>query len=124
MRVRLAGEAELEVSELDKGGLNVDPGDAGASFGSMQMFICGVVLCTYGVLSRYGERFGTSSADLSVRVRWRHGERPARIAAVEMKVIWPGLPEERLDAATRAAHQCALHNTLRHEVEVDTLVFN
>jgi len=124
MKIRLLGEAELEVSELDSAALDVDPGASGQAFGSMQMFICGVVLCTHGVLFRYGDRFGISTGDLCVRAKWRYGDRPARISAVEMKVIWPSLPESRLDAATRAAHQCTLHNTLRHEAEVDTLVFN
>jgi len=122
MRIELISDIEIVLSQLDADGFDITPAAPELYFGSMQMFVTSVGMCTFSVLKSYGQRFGTSAADIAITLKWTYGERPYRIAEIDMRVHWPQLPPSRLDAATRAAHHCTLHNTLRHGAEVTTLV--
>ncbi|MFZ0255293.1 MAG: OsmC family protein [Gammaproteobacteria bacterium] len=122
MKIELRSDTEIILSQLDTEGFEVTPAGPEHTFGSMQMFVTSVGMCTFSVLASYGQRLGASADGIVITLKWSYGERPYRIAEIEMRARWPQLPESRLDAATRAAHHCTLHNTLRHETEVVTLV--
>ena len=59
---------------------------------------------------------------MRVDLTWRYAEKPHRIGHIDMKIHWPRVPESRIDAAMRAAAMCTLHNTLTHDVEIDTSI--
>ena len=122
MRIHIRSETEVDLSQLHEAGFEVSSEESAPAFGAMQMFAAAVAMCTHAVLASYGQRCGAPADGIRIRVRWRYAERPKRIESLDMDVRWPQLPDSRLDAATRAAHQCTLHNTLGHGVEVSTLV--
>ena len=124
MKIKIRNATEMELSELHRQGFDILSDDQDTGFGSMQMFTASVALCTFSVLAAYGQRFDAGAEDIVIRLIWHYAERPYRIADIDMKIHWPSLPESRLDAATRAAHHCTLHNTLQQCVEIDTLVDN
>lgn len=122
MKIQLRSETEIALSHFHRDGFDVGPIDPQLQFGSMQLFMTSIGMCTFSVLASYGERLNTSAEEITIVMKWAYAERPYRIADIDMRIHWPQLPESRLDAATRAAHQCTLHNTLRHELEITALV--
>lgn len=123
MKVLLHDESDLTLTNLDEPGMEVevDPG-AHAHYSALQMFAASLGLCTASVLSAYGERFDTTTDDLSVRVSWTYAEDPYRVDDIDMRIEWPSLPDSRVEAAQRAAAKCTIHNTLHHPPNVDTRV--
>lgn len=122
MKIELHSDTELVLNQLDIDGFEVMPVGPELHFGSMQMFGTAVGMCTFSVLASYGQRLGISADGIAITLKWTYAERPYRIAEMDMRIRWPQLPASRLDAATRAAHHCTLHNTLRYGAEVVTLV--
>ena len=125
MKIRMHDDADLTLAEFEAPEFEVeaDPG-ADAHYSAMQMFATSLGLCTASVLIEYGERFGAGPDGLEVRVRWSYAEEPYRIGEIEMDVAWPELPDNRLDAARRAAEQCTIHNTLLTPPGIVTRVSN
>jgi uncharacterized OsmC-like protein len=122
MKIEIKNEVEIWLSHLHEAGIEIAREDPELYFGSMQMFVTAIALCTFSVLASYGERFGTPAEGITVGMKWDYAQRPFRISKIDMDIRWPNLPQSRLDAATRAAQQCTLHNTLHHDVDVETLV--
>ncbi len=120
MKIRLLGETELTARDLHEDELSVTADGEGLRFGAMEMFVMSLALCTYAVLASYARQIETGVADLQIRMRWRYRDRPYRIDAVNMDIRWPELPENRVDAATRAAAECTLRQTIERGVEVET----
>jgi uncharacterized OsmC-like protein len=91
------------------------------SYSALQMHATALALCTtYSVLVAYGENIGIDTQEMVIGMRWSYAEDPYRIGEIAMRVRWPGLPQDRLVAARRAASHCVLHNTLRQPPEVAT----
>jgi uncharacterized OsmC-like protein len=122
MKIQLHGETELSISQFGSDGVEIVADSPLLHYGPHPMFIGALGWCTAKVLISYGERIQADTAELSVRLKWGYAEKPYRIGQVDMQIRWPALPESRLDAATRAAAFCTIHNTLKEGVEVDTLV--
>ncbi|HKK13678.1 MAG TPA: OsmC family protein [Gammaproteobacteria bacterium] len=122
MKVVLHSEEDLEFTEFDTPGLELEAEDSGAQFSALQMFATSLAMCTFSILMAYAERAGADPASLTMRLRWSYGEDPMRIAHMDMDIHWPDLPESRLRAAERVAARCTLHNTLEHPPEVVTRV--
>lgn len=122
MKIQLLGETELVAGDWDDGELSVAAEQAGLHFGAMEMFVASLALCTQAVLASYARQIEVPAGDLRIHMRWRYRERPYRIDAVDMDIEWPQLPENRIDAAARAAAACTLHRTLERGVEIDTAV--
>ncbi len=122
MKIQLHSDTELSLSQLTADAIEIAADNPLLHYGAMQMFIGALGWCTAKVLMSYGERIQADTADLSLRLKWGYAEKPYRIGHVDMQIRWPALPESRLDAATRAAALCTLHNTLKEGLEVDTVV--
>lgn len=116
--MELNGETDLELLALTEPGFEV----VGEPFAAMQMFATSTGLCVYSVLAAYGDHLGLGLERLRLRVRWDYVESPFRIGRIAFDVVWPELPPGRIEAATRAAQQCTLHNTLTHPPEIQTRV--
>ena len=123
MQLRLTRATELEATAFGEAGMDV-VGDAdGEGFGPLQMFAASMALCTASVMHEYGHHvLGVGVDRLTIRVRWSYGERPNRIDRMELTIRWPDVPEDRVDAARRAAASCTIHRTLEHPPEVVTSV--
>ncbi len=122
MRVVVHGETDLEVDRFPRPELEVEVHGPEAGFSALQLFATSMALCTFSVLAAYGEATAVPADDIAMRLRWRYAERPYRIAYLQMEITWPGVPESRIAAATRAAEHCALHNTLAHPPHVETFI--
>ena len=123
MNITMHDESDLTLSHFQRPDLEVNA-DAGTDvqYSSMQMFATSLGLCTASVLARYARQFVASIEDLSIRIIWSYAEEPRRIDHIEMLIDWPTLPDDRLEAAEKAAEQCTLHNTLRNEPIIETKI--
>lgn len=122
VNIQLVSDTEIRLSRLHNDGFDVTADHPELYYGAMETFVTSLAMCTFAVLSAYGERIDAGVEDLTMRMRWRYGERPHRIESVDMEIHWPEIPDSRLDAAMRAAATCTLHHTLEHAVEVETMI--
>ena len=123
MRIDLRGATELELSQISLPALDIQGDAGGEGFGALQMLAASLALCTGAVLATYAEnvlKIGT--AGLRLGVSWAYAERPFRVKSMELRVHWPELPEDRLDAVRRAAASCTVHRTLENPPEITTTV--
>src|SRR5689334_9297989 len=73
-----------------------------------------LAFCEHSLLTSWATHAKLSADDLVVEVRWTFVDEPHQVGAMDLKVIWPGLPEARRTAAKRAAELCPVHRTLQH----------
>lgn len=125
MKILMHSETDITMSEFDAPAFDIEtaPG-AEAHYSALQMFATSLGLCTASVLMAYAEQISVATEGLQVRLRWQYAEKPFRVGGMEMDIVWPSLPENRLRAAERAASQCTIHNTLHHPPELVTRVQN
>ncbi len=122
MKIHLHSDTDITVSRLQEESIDIDRETSDLHYGAMQMFVAAFAWCTFNVLSSYGQRVEADANDISLRLRWKYAEKPYRITHIDMAIRWPQLPASRLDAATRAAMLCTLHNSLQRGIEIDTRV--
>lgn len=123
MKLDLRRSTELELSELARPGLHIENDAEGEGFGALQMFAASMALCTASVLHHYAHHVLQVGVEgLRLTVAWDYADKPSRVGRLEMLVSWPELPEDRREAARRAAETCTLHNTLERPPEVVTRV--
>ncbi|HLM69568.1 MAG TPA: OsmC family protein [Longimicrobium sp.] len=102
-RIRLDGKA---------GPLSVEAESAEMQYSPFHMLASGLATCTYSVLASWGTHAKLPVDDLSIEVGWTFVEDPHRVGSLDVDVIWPSLPEERRNAAVRAAGLCTVTRTL------------
>ena len=102
-RIRLDGRA---------GPLSVEADSAEMQYSPFHMLASGLATCTYSVLASWGTHAKLPVDDLSIEVGWKFAEEPHRVGELDVDVIWPSLPAERRNAATRAAGLCTVSKTL------------
>lgn len=118
MKLRSTGTGQLELSEVGVSEIVLDP-----SFGAVELLAASLAVCTGAVLRVHGENVVKLPLDcVRVRVSWRTEERPLRVSAFELDIVWPGLPEARRDSVRRAALTCTIHRTLERSPEITTRV--
>lgn len=118
MKVRSTGDRQLELSEVAVPEIELD-----VSFGAVELLAASLAACTGAVLKIHGENVVKLPLDdVRVRVAWQTEERPLRVAAFELDIVWPGLPENRLESVRRAAATCTVHRTLEQSPEIATRV--
>ena len=122
MEIELISKTEIVLQRLEETGFNISSSNPDLHYGAMQMYVSSLAMCTYSVLAVYGERVEASVDGLTIRLKWSYGSKPVRIDQVEMDILWPEIPESRLDAAMRAAATCTIHRTMEHSVEVETMI--
>jgi len=122
LKIQMHTEEDLEFSDFSEPTMDIAPASPELSFSALQMFATSLALCTYSVLVGYGETIDTDTTDLRIRIRWAYDESPFRIGEIEMTILWPDVPQSRLEAAERAAGHCTLHNTLERPPRVSTTV--
>lgn len=122
MHIVMNSAEDLDISDFNQPGINIESNDPEAHYSALQMFATSLALCTYSVLASYAEQIDVKADKLAVHMQWRYAEQPFRIDHIEMEIDWPELPESRLQAAQRAAAMCTLHNTLAQPPDVITQV--
>jgi putative redox protein len=110
-RIRLEGSS---------GPLSIEADRPDASYSPFHMLASGLGSCVLSVLESWAEHARLDASDIAVEVEWRFADKPHRVGAIDLKIVWPHLPAERRTAAERAAHLCAIHNTLTHSPIIST----
>ena len=110
-RIRLEGNA---------GPLTIEADRADASYSPFHMLASALGSCVLSVLSSWAEHAKLDASALAVEVGWRFVDQPRRVGKMELRIIWPDLPQNRRAAAERAAHLCAIHNTLTRSPTIST----
>ena len=122
MKITLLSEESIRL-EGANAPLTIEAESAEMSYSPFHMLASALATCIFAVLHSWATHATLSATDLALEVRWAFADNPHRIGSMDVKVIWPGLPEPRRTAVTRAASLCAIHNTLAHPphvgVEVD-----
>ena len=84
-----------------------------------ELLIASLASCVAFYVRRYLARHDLPTAGLEVDADFTLGSRPARVAAVDVRVTLPvGIPEERRDALLAVARHCTVHNTLMSSPDV------
>jgi uncharacterized OsmC-like protein len=110
-RIRLEGSA---------GPLSIEADRPDAQYSPFHMLGSALATCVLSVLASWADHAKLDASSLALEVGWTFAERPHRIGAIDVRIIWPALPAERRAAAERAAHLCAIHNTLSHSPAIHT----
>lgn len=108
-RIRLDGKA---------GPLSVEADSAEMQYSPFHMLASGLATCTYSVLASWGTNARLPVDDLAIEVGWKFAEDPHRVSDMDVDVIWPSLPEERRNAAVRAAGLCTVKKTFEQPPRV------
>ncbi|HEX2078276.1 MAG TPA: OsmC family protein [Longimicrobium sp.] len=108
-RIRLDGRA---------GPLSVEADSAEMQYSPFHMLASGLATCTYSVLASWGTHARLPIDDIAIEVGWTFAEDPHRVGSMAVDVIWPSLPEERRNAAVRAAGLCTIKKTLETPPQV------
>jgi uncharacterized OsmC-like protein len=108
-RIRLEGKA---------GPLSVEAESAEMQYSPFHMLASGLATCTYSVLASWGTHARLGVDDLAIEVGWAFEENPHRVGRMDLDVVWPSLPEERRNAALRAAALCTVTRTFEQPPEI------
>lgn len=116
MRIVVTDETEIRVEpaaflEIE------EQGDA--HFGPLHMLAASLATCTVAVLASWAEAVELDLDGLAVHLAWDYVEKPYRVGEYRMRIVWPALPEERLERAERVAEACTVHHTLTHPPAIE-----
>jgi len=96
------------------GPLTIEAPSAEQSYSPFHMLGSSLAVCTHSLVHSWATHANLDADDLAIEVRWTFAERPHRVGAIDLTLDWPSLPENRREAALRAAKLCPVHATLSH----------
>lgn len=105
-RIAVTSSPELEIEERED-----------VHFGPLQMLAASLGSCILAVLHAWGDRAGADPGGIRVEVSWEYREDPYRVGRFDVRIRWPGLPDDRRQVARRVAGTCTVHQTLEHPPE-------
>jgi uncharacterized OsmC-like protein len=111
MRVTVIGETEILV-ETTGAGLEIEAAAPELDFSPLHMLAASLATCTLSVLLSWAMQADLPMDDLEIGLSWEYLEDPYRVGSYDLTVDWPGLPDERRDAALRVAEHCTVSHTL------------
>lgn len=121
MKILLLSEERIRL-EGSSGPLSIEADHPDAQYSPFHMLASALAYCILSVLASWAEHAKLNATAIAIEVEWRFAEKPHRVGAIEVKILWPHLPPERRSAAERAAHLCAIHNTLTHAPTLSTVI--
>lgn len=113
MKITLLSESSIRL-EASSGPLMIESVDEGQSYSPFHMMAGALAYCTLSVLHSWAEHAKLDASDLTLDVAWEFADHPHRVGRYDIRLCWPSLPENRLDAARRAGEHCTVHATLAH----------
>jgi uncharacterized OsmC-like protein len=96
------------------GPLTIEAPAAEQSYSPFHMLGSSLAVCTHSLVHSWATHANLDADDLAIEVRWTFAERPHRVGTIDLTLDWPSLPENRREAAQRAAKLCPVHATLSH----------
>ncbi|MEJ7813319.1 MAG: OsmC family protein [Gemmatimonadaceae bacterium] len=117
MKITLLSDERIRLEDA-AGPLSVEAESAETSYSPFHMLASGLATCIFSVLHSWASHAKLPADKLAIEVGWSFAEQPHRVGNMDVKLDWPGLPDARRPAAERAAHLCAVHNTLTHPPQI------
>lgn len=78
-----------------------------------ELFVGSLASCVAFYARRYLRRHRLPEEGLAVEVDWRLGTRPARVSAVDLRIVLPeGVPAERREPLLAVASHCTVHTSI------------
>lgn len=111
MKITLLSEDRIRL-DGGAGALSVEAESAETTYSPFHMLASGLAVCTYSVLASWGTNAKLGVEDLAIEVGWGFADEPHRVGEMDMVIDWPSLPENRREAARRAANLCTIKKTL------------
>lgn len=124
MNIEVLGQTELRLSRFDIDELNISLANESLRYSAIAMFVTSLARCTFAVLDHYAMRMEITTENIITHLTWDFIEKPTRIDQINMKIIWPELPDNRITAVARASHKCTISTTVKDCIEINTSVFN
>lgn len=121
MKITLVSDDTVRFEETP-GPLTIEAPSADVVYSPFHMLASALADCTYYTVKSWATNAKVDAGDLTVEVTVGFAEHPHRVGSVDVKLVWPSLPEERTEAAKRAAAVCPIHQTLLHSPTVETTV--
>ena len=125
VQVRYLGGKKFEMAARQHRVLSDQPENNGGEDAAMtppELFLSSVGACAAYYAAEYLQARGLPSDDLEIRVSATKGERPARIASIQLAVIAAGLNQRHRDGILRAVNACLIKNTLAVPPQIETAV--
>ena len=113
MKITLVSDDSIRL-EQDGGPMTIEAPSADVVYSAFQMLASGLAFCTDSVVRSWASNAGVAADDLTIEVSWSFADKPHRVGQMEVKLIWPSLPEQRVATAERVAALCGIHSTLTH----------
>ncbi len=124
MKVHLVDQTEVHLSDLLGEGFQQTQEKKGLYYGAIAMWVTSLGRCTFAVLDNYGLRLELEPDDITMQLNWEFSHEPTAIKSIDLKINWPGLPDNRVKAVQRASHKCTIHTTIKDCVDVTVSVEN
>jgi uncharacterized OsmC-like protein len=121
MKITLLADDAIRL-EQDGGPMTIEAPSADVVYSAFQMLASGLAFCTDSVVRSWASNASVPADDLVIEIRWTFAEKPHRVGTMEVKVIWPSLPEQRVATAERVAALCGIKATLLNPPEIVTKV--
>ena len=121
MKIELLGQTELILHDWEAEGIETILGNQ-PRFSALQMFVASLGRCTFAVIDHYALRMDVEIDNIVTHLEWEFDSEPSRFKTINMKIYWPEVPEKRLASVERSSHKCAISNTIRDCVEINTTV--
>ena len=121
MKIELLGQTELILHDWEAEGIETILGKQ-PRFSALQMFVASLGRCTFAVIDHYALRMDVPIENIVSHLKWEFDSEPTRFKTIWMKIYWPEVPEKRLASVERAAHKCAISNTIRDCVDIQVEV--
>lgn len=121
MKITLLSDDAIRL-EQDSGPMTIEAPSADVVYSPFQMLASGLAFCTDSVIRSWASNAGVPTDDIAIEVRWTFADKPHRVGAMDVRVIWPSLPEQRIAAAERVAALCGIHTTLTHPPQLTTTI--
>ena len=113
MKITLLSEESIRL-EGASGPLTIEAESAEQVYSPFHMLASGLAVCTYSILTSWANNAKLDADGLAIEVGWTFAEKPHRVGDIRLIFEWPGLPQDRTEAAKRVAALCPIHATFHH----------
>jgi len=124
MKISVLGQTELRLSSFDEDGIEIILENKMQKLSALAMFVASLGRCTFAVVDHYALRMDVPIENIVTHLKWDFLTEPTRFKTIDMDIYWPEVPEKRVASVERASHKCAISNTIKDCVEINTTVFN
>ncbi len=118
MKITVLDQTEIKLSAFDEDGIEIILENKMQKLSALAMFVASLGRCTFAVIDHYALRMDVPIENIVTHLTWDYHTEPTRFKTINMEINWPEVPEKRIASVERAAHKCAISNTIRDCVEI------